>query len=61
MKFDGVTCTWRRGKDVCNRDMHFCTKLCLLPDKFNALQTHSLTLLMASVDRVVYSKDEALE
>ena len=48
-----------RGKDVCNHDVHFCTKACLLPDSFNALQTDSFTLLMASVDRVVYCKDEA--
>ena len=43
-----------RGKDVCNHDVHFCTKASV-PDKFNALQTCP----MGSVDGVVYSKDEA--
>jgi hypothetical protein len=42
------------GKDVCNHDVHFCTKASV-PDKFNALQTCP----MGSVDGVVYNKDEA--
>ena len=45
----------RRGKDVCNHDVHFCRKASL-PDKCNALQTWPRWDRLTEM--FTYSKDE---